>query len=1206
VLDVLDHVDLPLAQITRLINPDREAAGSTIFQAMFSFYGSALPGGAAAAGVVAGDPAATVPLGRAATLHGFPLPDVTAQSDIGLNAVVRAGVLGFELQYDPRRVNHAQAGRLAGALRTLLAAVAEDPETPAVRLPLLSAAETELAVTAGFGPAIARPGHYVDSVEQHAARRPDALAADDGERTMTYAELDERANHVAARLRNLGAGVDRNVVVSARRSVDYLVVLLGIHKADACYVPVSPIEAPRRAAAMIAATSPVAVIADDAGQWLLDEPREGPVPLRLDDLVAGRSAERVPRIGPDHAACTIIHTSGSTGLPKAAVSTNYGVTNHMWQMVEHFDLGEHDCVAQTGPVSFDISVWQLLTPLIVGGLVRIVPEPASQSPAKLLAVVAEGAVTMLELVPSAIVALLDAGLAATPGRLKVMLSTGEALTPEVLRRWVGELPAIPVHNAYGPAECTDDVTAGICADGPDGTLTPSIGWPLANTTVHVLDDELAPVPSGVTGMLHVGWGAVGRGYRGDPRRTAEKFVPDPYSPVPGGRMYRTGDLGRRAEDGALDFLGRADSQTKVRGLRIEAGEVESALRQCPGVTAAALRVHPGAGGAVLAGYVVFGEPADEDGEGRLLSPAEDEQMRAALAEHLPRFMIPTLLVALPRLPRSKNGKVDYKALRYAEPDRAGTDDPGLADDPLATAVRGIWSTLLGVEVGWQDSFFALGGHSLLALAMVDRVGELLDVEVPVDAVFTGPRLAQFVAGVRRAGRPPGGERGPRAGTGGGYPAPASAAQERFWFLRERDPDQPTYNMPGVLRIRGELNEDTFEQALREVLARHPVLLARFTEDQDGLRWSPGSVDDFELPRLDLRGAIAEFGPEAFTSLAETEAAVVCDLRRELPLRAMLARTGADEWSLLVVVDHIVCDGWSLSVFLGDLAAAYNRAGAAAPPGYAFADYCHDERAWRQRLDRDEVLADWRGVADGTLARSPLAAGRTGLAGTGQVVQWIEADLAEAIRTLAARTGVTPYMVFATALAALTHSGADRRETVLLGTLIAQRDRPEWRGIVGPLLTVGVLAVDLAPDDPAAAALHRTRDGALRAYRSAHLPFQELAPLFPAAPGGDGSPFEVLLVLQPPDTPVNFDGLETELEDLVPEVAAYPLVVDIEQRGERYRVSWRYAADRFDHAAVADLATLLDSAVRVTTADPDLPLERLRTPETRGALHAEQN
>ncbi|ASW54269.1 non-ribosomal peptide synthetase [Plantactinospora sp. KBS50] len=1299
VLDVLDHQELPLTQITRLINPDREAAGAAIFQAMFTFYGSALPGGAAAAGVVAGDPAAALPLGRAATLHGFPVPDYTTQSDIGLNAVVRAGVLGFELQYDRQRVSRRQADQLAAALCTLLAAIGADPQAPAARLPLLGQTEAEAAVAAGRGPAIERSGHYLDALERIADADPDAVAADDGVTRLTYGELEQRANHVAARLRALGVGVDRNVVVCAQRRTDYLVTLLGIHKADGCYVPISPIEAPRRAAAMVAATAPVAVIADASGQWLLaglrpgpgapdpvqapasaDPARPGPVPLDLAELVAGRDPRRVPRTSPDHAACTIIHTSGSTGLPKAAVSTNYGVTNHMWQMVEHFDLGAQDCVAQTGPVSFDISVWQLLTPLIIGGQVRIVPEPASQSPAKLLAVVAEGAVTMLELVPSAIVALLDAGLAATPGRLRVMLSTGEALTPEVLRRWVGELPRIPVHNAYGPAECTDDVTAGLCADGPAAPFTASIGRPLANTTVHVLDDELAPVPAGVTGTLHVGWGAVGRGYRGDPRRTAERFVPDPYSPVPGGRMYRTGDLGRRADNGDLDFLGRADSQTKVRGLRIEAGEVEGALRQCPGVTAAALRVHPGPNGSVLVGYVVLadgsaadgsaegadpaggGDPAGgADGEGRLLSAAQDERLRAALAQHLPRYMIPTLLVELPRLPRSKNGKVDYRALRYAAPDQAGAEDPGLAEDPVATAVRGIWAGLLGREVGWQDSFFELGGHSLLALAMVDRVGELLDVEVPVDTVFAGPRLVQFVAAVRRAGQRPDAGRIPRAGADGGYPAPASAAQERFWYLRERNPDQPTYNMPGVLRLHGELDEDALEAALHEVLGRHPVLLARFTERRDGLYWSPAPLAEFELPRMDLRGAVAEFGDEAFTTLVEAEAALVVDLRRELPFRAMLARLDVTDWRLFVVVDHIVCDGWSLSVFLADLAQAYNRRRAAgangrtpeaddgrtseagigpapaldgdrpAGAGYGFADYCHEERAARLRLDRAELLTEWRDLAAGPLALSPLPA--TGAdrdraepaaaepaTGTGQVVLWIEGDLAGEIRALAAGTGTTPYMVFGTALAALTHSGADRRETVLLGTLIAQRDRPQWRGVVGPLLSVGVLAVELAPGDPVATALHRTRDGALRAYRASHVPFQELAPLFPAAPGGDGSPFEVLLVLQPAEDPAVFDGLVTELEDLVPADPAYPLIVDIEERGERYRVSCRYATQRHRHAEVAELAARLDAAIRATVADPDRPLAGLRPsgplpprpetpqPETppMGAVHAERN
>src|SRR5262249_43548006 len=313
--------------------------------------------------------------------------------------------------------------------------------------------------------------------------------------------------------------------------------------------------------------------------------------------------------------------------------------------------------------------------------------------------------------------------------------------------------------------------------------------------------------------------------------------------------------------------------------------------------------------------------------------------------------------------------------------------------------------------------------------------------------------------VRRAGRHPGGGRAPRTAAGSGYPAPASAAQERFWFLRERDPGRPTYNMPGVLRLHGDLDEDALEAALRAVLGRHPVLLARFTERPDGLVWVPGTPEEFELPRLDLRGAVAEFGTEVFTSLAEDEAGVVADLRRELPFRALLARLGPRDWSLFVVVDHIVCDGWSLSVFLADLADAYNRthhrspangdgrspaggdgrppatgdgrfpaggdgrslangegqpsvngdgrfpangsgrqAAPAAVPGYTFADYCHEERAWRQAQDWDGLLDPWRGLAGGPVSRSPLPrrADPDRAAETGQLVVWVEADLADGI------------------------------------------------------------------------------------------------------------------------------------------------------------------------------------------------------------------
>jgi hypothetical protein len=433
--------------------------------------------------------------------------------------------------------------------------------------------------------------------------------------------------------------------------------------------------------------------------------------------------------------------------------------------------------------------------------------------------------------------------------------------------------------------------------------------------------------------------------------------------------------------------------------------------------------------------------------------------------------------------------------------------------------------------------------------------------------------------------------------------PASAAQQRFWFLREIDPDRPTYNMPGVLRFHGLLDEDALESALRAVLDRHRVLLARFATDGGALTWTPRPVEDFTLSRLDLRGAVAEFGTEVFDRVLAQEANRVGDPRRELPFRALLARLGPKDWGLFVTIDHIVCDGWSLTVFLTDLADAYNqrvRGGTRAAPRqeYGFADYCHDERAWWAAQDRAAVAARWRDAVTGPVARSPLPA-RSGppvAPGAGRISRWLDDDLAAAIREFAGRTGTTSYLVFATALSALVHSGGPGRETVLLGALIAQRDRPEWRGIVGPLLNVSVLAVDVALTDPVTDAVHRTRDAALRAYRSAHVPFQELVALLPASPGGDGSPFDVVLVLQPPGRPAEFDGLTTELVDVDTDAAPYPLTVDVEERDGRYLVSYRYATDRYDHADVEALTVRLPAALRALVAAGDHALARLRDPD----------
>lgn len=1222
VLDAMEHQDLPLPEITRLADPDRENAAASVFQAMFSYYSTPLPGAGDAEAVVMGAPGHSIALGSGgAALHGHLVPDFTTQSDICLNVVAREGAFCFELQYDPRKISDDTADRLRTGLLSLLASVGEDPATEVRRLPLLTAQERHGRIAAGRGPLAERPESYLGVIEELADRHPDALAVDDGTTRLTYGELDERANHVARRLRAQGVGVDTNVVVCAGRSSEYLIALLGIHKADGCYVPVSPAESLRRVAQMVGAVDAVAAIADERAHDLLagalaeSRPEGAPVPLDLAELVSGRSTQRPERLTPAHGASYIMYTSGSTGAPKPIVATNDGVHNHMWQMVEYFGLGPEDCVGQASPVTVDMTIWQFMSPLLVGGRVRVIPEPISLSAARMCDAVRDGGVSVLELVPSAITGLLDAGLAAAPGRLRAMIATGDPLTAELPARWGRELPSVPFYNAYGSTECTDDVSIALSAYGAD--VPPlSIGRPLANTTMLVVDEDMNPVPVGVLGALYVGGRGITRGYRGNPRRTAEAFVPDPWSDTPGARLYRTGDVARVTASGEVEFQGRTDGQVKIRGLRVDLLESEAVLRGCDRVEDGAVKVVQGRAGAFLVGYVVLRDRSAGagDGEWAVVPPAEERLLRAALEERLPRHMVPTVFVTVPALPRTGTGKIDYRALDYTVPTSPTEDTAAWHDDPVAAAVAAVWTDLLGVPtVTWTDNFFQLGGHSLLAVGLVDQVSRALNVELEIGTVFTHPALCDFVEAVRRAEpTAPAGRGTPSGHTSPHEPVPASAAQQRFWFLREMDPDGSTYNMPGVLRMRGELDEEALEAALRDVLARHTVLLARFSAADGALRWTAGAPEEFELPRLDLRGAVAEFGDAVFDRLVAEEAARPVDLLREFPFRAVLVRLGHDEWRIFVTIDHIVCDGWSLGVFMDDLAAGYNwrvREGGRPAPHtseFSFADYCHEELAYLESRDSGEPRRLWGGLAEQPVALSPLVPRAVGdpavgdgaptTVEAGRHACFVGADLAEGIRATARRTGTTPYMVFATALSALTalaHQGADGRRTVTLGMLIAQRDRPEWCRVVGPLLNVSVLAVDLSPADTAHEALQHTREAALRAYRTCRVPFQEIASLLPAAPGGDGSPFEVMLVMQPAAAePDGFAGLTTELQEAGSGAAPYPLTIDIEQHEDGYRVAYRYATDRYAPSDVEDLAVRLHGVLHALVTAPGSSLAEL--------------
>ncbi|MEN8649780.1 amino acid adenylation domain-containing protein [Streptomyces sp. 21So2-11] len=750
-LDALDHQELPFPLMTQRINPDRTAGAPPIFQAMFSHYSSVLPGGRSVAGAVLGDPSAALDL-DGVTLRGYAVADPTTQSDIALNVAEFHDSLHFGLQYDTALVPGAQAQQFMVAYEALLNAVATDPSTEVSKLSLVDAAGLKDLIELGTGPRVTREEHYLVTFERQAARTPDAPAVDDGTERLTYAELNGRANHVAERLREAGIGSETNVVVCANRTAGFLAALLGIHKAGACYVPVNPTEAPRRVADMMATLGARGVVADRQGLDLMDralaerDDIARPAVFDVDELCDGHVEENVPCPVPMIGSAYIIHTSGSTGVPKAAIVTMGGMTNHLWQMIEHFRIEADDCIGQTAPATFDISVWQFLSPLMVGARLKIVDDARVVSPAKLKHSVVESRMSLMEVVPVVVEALLEAGIGNEPHALRAMISGGEALSWETAEQWLTECPDVELYNAYGPTECADDVSIYRVTRDSDRSRPVSIGKPLANMTVYVLDEELQLVPRGMVGSLWVGGMGVGRGYLGNPGRTAEAFIPDPFG-APGARLYRTGDLARFTAEGDLEYMGRVDRQIKMRGLRIEPGEVEAVLRQVTDVSDAVAKVHRTRQGTSLVAYLVL----EKQGEPGQLVTGEYEHIRLALTDRLPRHMIPTVFVRVADLPRLSNGKINYAALDHRPVESSHEMSAELLGDPVVVAVRSIWGELLEHEgPAWQDNFFLLGGHSLLALRMIDRVGQKLHVELDVEALFANPTLNEFVAAVRHA------------------------------------------------------------------------------------------------------------------------------------------------------------------------------------------------------------------------------------------------------------------------------------------------------------------------------------------------------------------------------------------------------------------------------------------------------------------------
>ena len=1202
VLGAYQYRDVPFEKLVEALQPERALSRNPLFQVELN---------------VVKMPAAILELpGLTATLR--PVERDTAIYDLVLTVESRGETLAAILDYNSDLFDASTVLRLLAQLERLLGGIIEDDGQPAARLPLLTEAERHQLLAEWMPePAPAsRPWASLQRLfEAQVALRPDAVAARCRGHALTYRELNRWANRLAHWLLVNGIGLERRVAVLGNRGLALLGTLLGLAKAGAVYVPLDPGQPHIRQAAILADCGPALVItqSDRVGRALAlaaglpGRPRvlcwdEASAGLGVADLrdLAAQPDDDPPEGADPQSLANLFYTSGSTGRPKGAMVEHRGMLNHLGSKVELLGLDERSVVVQNASQSFDISIWQFLSAVLVGGQVLIYDDAVVSDAESLLARAERDGVTVLETVPT----LLDLMLAGAPTsvslpRLTALMSTGEALPVPLCRRWCERFPHVPLINAYGPTECSDDVAHHVFRTPPpaDGLRAP-VGRSIPGMGLFILDRGFELLPPGVPGQIAVHGIGVGRGYLGDAVKTALAFVPDPFAPWPGSRLYLTGDLGRFRPDGTLEYMGRIDHQIKLRGLRVELGEIEALLAQHPAVREVVVVLrHDGPGEGRLVAYTV-GEP------GTGPSP---EELRSFLRERLPEHMVPSAFVGLDALPLTPNGKVNRRALPAPV---AGEEvletDFAAPRGPLEEIAAAIWGEVLGRErVRMHDNFFELGGHSLLAMRVVSRARSVFAVEVPLRVLFESPTPAGLAAAVERELKTTGGtEVPPLEPVSRAAPLPLSFAQQRLWLLAQLEPDSPAYNLPFAVHYRG-LDLAAFGAALSEVVHRHEALRTAFVAPAGEPVQEIRLAAPIALPRVDLGGLPAELRLPESRRLTFAEALRPFDLTAGLLLRAVALIHDGTRGDVVVVttLHHAAADAWSLEIFRNELAVLYEacRRGEPSPLPELPLQY-GDFAVWQRRWLHGEVLeaeiAYWRERLAGLPpvldlpADRPRPAVRSPRGGHRRVA--LPPTLAMGLRHLARRRGSTLFMVLLAAFQTLLARLSGRTD-LAVGTPVAGRSRTEIEGLIGFFVNTLVLRTDLAGDPRFEDLLVRVRAAALDAYAHQDLPFERLVEeLSPERSLAHTPLFQAMLALENVSRREAEEAAGSAMEELELEggIAKFDLVFAFVERGEELQGGATYSADLFDEATVerwlGHFKTLLEGVI----AAPELRLSDL--------------
>ncbi|MEC9374789.1 MAG: amino acid adenylation domain-containing protein, partial [Pseudomonadota bacterium] len=1136
-LDVLEHQDLPFERLVEKLNIKRDTSYSPVFQVFFNFQNREKE---------------LVPFEKL-EVSPVVVETGTAKFDLSILIEDRSDGLSVWFEYSKDLFKPSSIKRMSNHFEVLLNGIINDPDRIIGQLPILTNSETNQIVSTwnDTGVDYKNDGTMHSSFEKMAESFPEKEAIWSVKEALTYRELNRRANKLAAKLRHLGIGPEVLVALCTERCNEMIVAMLAILKAGGAYVPVDPLYPKQRVSHMLQDSEASVLITQSSLMNKLPETKATKIYLDNFDWSTNKSQDKNFKnevIGKNLGYT--IYTSGSTGLPKGVeIEHRNAVALINWSK-QTFSKNEFSGVLASTSICFDLSVFEIFCPLSAGGRIVLVENALS-----LATLPQEANVTLINTVPSAIAELLR--IEGIPISVKTVNLAGEPLTTELVNKIYDLRNINNVNDLYGPSEDTTYSTW----TRREVDVSPTIGRPIDNTQVYLLDSFGQPVPVGVAGEMYLGGSGVTRGYRNHPTLTAEKYVVNPFNKKSKARLFRTGDQAKYREDGNLEFIGRLDHQIKLRGFRIELGEIETALRKEPNIDDV---------------VVIIREDTLDDKRivAYHVGDASAKLLRQNLIQKLPEYMVPSAFVELESLPLTPNGKIDRNALPRPDWRELNTTEYVAPRTPIEETLVEIWKELLNVEkVGVHDDFFMLGGHSLLGTQLIARIRDTLNNDLALRALFESPTISGIAAAMQKnyvADLP-------KLTSKKTTTSPLAPAQQRIWILEQLEPGNSVYNIPLALRLKGEVNQDALQEAINLLVTRHQTLRSKFVIEANKPKQKISSGQKINLKIFDFGNQDKNKLKKKLTELARKP----FQLEAGPLFRVNLIHLNGTEKILQIVIHHIIAVGWSIDILLREIAQDYstiinNKPSTIEKLKIQYFDYARWQNSCMKTKSLGKQLEYWKKSLLGAepIIELPIDHPRPAIqtyAGAWYEIK-IPVALAQSLKELSQKQNSSFFMILLASFKILLARDTGQQDLVI-GTPIAGRQRIELESVIGLFINTLAIRTDLNGNPKFSEVLKRVKESSLGAFSNQDYPFEKLVEELQPNRDTSYSPiFQVMFSLQNTSASSSkFSEIESEPVLFEFGNSKFDLTLAVEENEKNVSAYFEYSTDLFDALTIKNMA-----------------------------------